>query len=88
MNSTAARDFERNPRRGIANALEESARQRPLRTLAVSAGTGFVLGGGLRSRLGLALALFLGRSFAGTAAMNMIETMTEQHGSRHRAYQR
>lgn len=86
MNSTAARNFERNPARGIASALGESARQRPLRALAVSAGTGFVLGGGLRSRLGLALALFLGRSFAGTAVMNMIEATTGQHGSRHRAY--
>jgi len=86
MNSTAARDLERNSQRGIANALEESARQRPLRALAVSAGTGFVLGGGLRSRMGLALAMFLGRSFAGTAVMNTIEAMTEQHGNRHRAY--
>ncbi|HLK88080.1 MAG TPA: hypothetical protein VKT27_16380 [Candidatus Binataceae bacterium] len=86
MNAPAAGDLERDSTVGLADALEDSARRRPLRALAVSAGTGFVLGGGLRSRVGLALALFVGRSFAGPALMSMIEAMTEQHGDRHRAY--
>ncbi len=86
MNSPAAGSFERDSTRGLIDAVEYSARRRPLRALAVSVGTGFVLGGGLRSRMGLALALFVGRSFAGTAVKNTIEAMTEQYGNRHRAH--
>ena len=68
--------------------LADSIRQQPWRALALSAGAGFVLGGGLRSRQGLALAFFLGRSFAGTALVNAMEALSGQNGRRHRTYQR
>src|ERR1700747_3022986 len=68
--------------------LESSIRDRPPRALALSAGAGFVCGGGLRSRVGLALGMFIGRSFAGTALINAIEALSEHNGRRYRAHQR
>jgi hypothetical protein len=68
--------------------LALTVRQRPLRALAFSAGAGFLLGGGLRSRLGLALGMFIGRSFTGTALITAIEALSEQNGRQHRANQR
>jgi hypothetical protein len=67
--------------------LTASIRQRPLRSLMISAGAGFLLGGGLRSRLGLALGLFVGRSFAGTAVVNAIQALADQNGRQYRPNQ-
>src|SRR5437763_56306 len=44
--------------------LSESIKQRPIPALALAAGAGFILGGGLRSRLGTGLMLFAGRTIA------------------------
>src|SRR5512146_889146 len=60
--------------------LESSIRARPLSALTLSAGAGFILGGGLRSRLGFALGLFIGRSLAGIALTNAIEALADQNG--------
>jgi hypothetical protein len=68
--------------------LASSVRQQPLRALTLSAGAGFLFGGGLRSRAGLALGMFIGRSFAGTALINAIEALSEHNGRQHRAHQR
>jgi hypothetical protein len=45
-------------------ALSESIRQRPVPALVLAAGAGFILGGGLRSRLGTALMLLAGKTIA------------------------
>ncbi len=58
--------------------MVSSIRRRPLRALTLSAGAGFMLGGGLRTRLGVALGLFLGRTFAGNALINVIEAAENQ----------
>jgi hypothetical protein len=63
-------------------------RRRPLRALTLSAGAGFMLGGGLRTRLGVALGLFLGRTFAGNALVNAIEAVANQNGRQYRANQK
>ena len=63
-------------------------RRRPLRALTLSAGAGFMLGGGLRTRLGVALGLFLGRTFAGTALVNAVDAMANDNGRQHRANQK
>lgn len=68
--------------------LVSRVRQRPLRALTFSAGVGFVVGGGLRSRLGLALGISIGRMFAGTALINTIEAFSEHNGRQHRPNQR
>jgi hypothetical protein len=47
-----------------------------------------MLGGGLRTRLGVALGLFLGRTFAGNALVNVIEAAASQNGRQHRANQK
>jgi len=69
------------------DAMELSIRERPFRALALSAGVGFVLGGGFRSRVGVALGLFLGRTYAGTALVNTIEAFSNQNGRHHRSNQ-
>jgi hypothetical protein len=58
--------------------LVSSVRQQPLRALTLSAGAGFLFGGGLRSRAGLALGMLIGRSFAGTALINAIEALSDR----------
>src|SRR5690348_13125544 len=68
--------------------LKLSVCRRPLRALAIFGGIGFVVGGGLRSRLGLGLGLFVGRNLAGTAVVNAIETLAEQNGRQYRPNQR
>ncbi len=52
--------------------------------MTLSAGAGFVFGGGLRSRLGLALGMVIGRTLAGTVVVNAIEGFSDQNGRRHR----
>jgi hypothetical protein len=54
--------------------------RRPLRAISLAAGTGFMLGGGLRSRLGLALGMVIGRTLAGTVVVNAIEGLSDQNG--------
>lgn len=39
-----------------------------------------MLGGGLRSRLGIALGLVIGRSLAGTIVVNAIKVVADQNG--------
>jgi hypothetical protein len=68
--------------------VTSNIRRRPLRALTLAAGAGFMLGGGLRTRLGVALGLFLGRTFAGNALVNAIETVANQNGRQHRANQK
>jgi hypothetical protein len=68
--------------------MVSSIRRRPLRALTLSAGAGFMFGGGLRTRLGIALGLFLGRTFTGNALVNVIEAAASQNGRQHRANQK
>jgi hypothetical protein len=68
--------------------MTSSIRRRPLRAIVLSSGLGFMLGGGLRTRMGVALGLFLGRTLAGTALVNAIEAVAGQNGRQHRSNQR
>src|SRR5215469_3039690 len=58
----------------LRRALEHSIEENPLSALAIAAGAGFVLGGGLRNRLGLALLAFAGRRVARELMLSAIET--------------
>lgn len=64
--------------------LTLNIRRYPVRALTLSAGAGFMLGGGLRSRLGLALGLMIGRTLAGTVVVNAIESISDENGRNHR----
>lgn len=63
---------------------EEGIRERPLTALAVAASMGFLLGGGLRSRSGVAATAFVVRTVAKEAALAFIQDAMRD-GRRHRA---
>jgi hypothetical protein len=74
----------RPPKADDANAdLEQLIQRRPLYALTLSAGAGFMLGGGLRSRLGLALGLLIGRTLASLVVVSVIEAASDQNGKRY-----
>jgi len=66
--------------------LARYAQRRPLRALSLAVGAGFMLGGGLRSRLGLALGMVIGRTLAGTVVVNVIEGLSGENGGLHRPH--
>jgi hypothetical protein len=68
--------------------LAKYVRRRPLHAMALSAGAGFMLAGGLRSRLGLALGMVIGRALTGAVVVNAIESLSEQNARQHRRHQR
>lgn len=47
-----------------------------------------MLGGGLRSRLGLALGMVIGRTLAGPVVVNAIEGLSDQNGRRQHRHPR
>jgi hypothetical protein len=52
------------------NEIQEVIRKRPLLSLGVAAGAGFVIGGGLATRLGVTLLASVGRKAATETATN------------------
>jgi hypothetical protein len=55
-------------------------REEPLRSLAVATAAGFILGGGLNSRIGLALLTFAGRrALRGVVTSSLVELITGSH---------
>ena len=57
--------------------------RQPLAALTAAAAAGFVLGGGLRSRVGRGLVLMAGRSVVRSAVYGFIAGLVEDHGSGH-----
>jgi hypothetical protein len=43
-----------------------------------------MFGGGLRSRLGIALGMVIGRALAGRVTVNALEALSDQNGRQHR----
>src|SRR5215467_48361 len=58
----------------LRRALERSIEANPLSALAIAAGAGFLIGGGLRNRLGRALLAFAGRKVAKELMLSAIAT--------------
>jgi hypothetical protein len=55
-------------------------REEPLRSLAVATAAGLILGGGLNSRIGLALLTFAGRrALRGVVTSSLVELITGSH---------
>lgn len=55
--------------------------RQPLMALTAAGAVGFVLGGGLRSRLGRGLVMLAGRSVVRSAVYGFIAGLVEDHGS-------
>jgi 1,4-dihydroxy-2-naphthoyl-CoA synthase len=54
--------------------IEKTIREKPLRSAAIAAGAGFVVGGGMVTRLGLATLALFGREAARETATNFISS--------------
>ena len=61
--------------RRLENSVEKWIRDRPLPSAAIAAAAGFIIGGGMASRPGVAMLALLGRKAAKQAATNMISGM-------------
>ena len=60
--------------------MVDYVREEPLRSLAVATAAGFILGGGLNSRIGLALLTFAGRlALRGVVTSSLVELITGSH---------
>jgi hypothetical protein len=62
---------------------DSEIRRQPLTALTVAAAAGFVLGGGLRSRIGRGLVLVAGRSLIRSAVYGFIAGLVETDGNEH-----
>jgi hypothetical protein len=62
---------------------DREIRRQPLTALTVAAAAGFVLGGGLRSRIGRGLVLVAGRSLIRSAVYGFIAGLVEDDDIRH-----
>jgi hypothetical protein len=62
---------------------DREIRRQPLTALTVAAASGFVLGGGLRSRIGRGLVLVAGRSLIRSAVYGFIAGLVEDDDNRH-----
>jgi hypothetical protein len=57
--------------------MVDYVREEPLRSLTVATAAGFILGGGLNSRIGLALLAFAGRiALRGVVTSSLVELIT------------
>jgi hypothetical protein len=61
---------------------DREIRRQPLTALTVAAAAGFVLGGGLKSRIGRGLVLVAGRSLIRSAVYGFIAGLVEDDGNR------
>jgi hypothetical protein len=60
--------------------MVDCVREEPLRSLAVATAAGFILGGGLNSRIGLALLTFVSRmALRGVVTSSLVELITGSH---------
>jgi len=66
----------------LQQVLTESIKQYPLSALGIAAGAGFILGGGLRSRVGIAVILFAGRQVAQEVMLPALATLIDEYGKR------
>jgi hypothetical protein len=80
----------REARSAVSDAVPEwiawcdrEIRRQPLTALTVAAAAGFVLGGGLRSRIGRGLVLVAGRSVIRSAVYGFVAGLVENDGNGH-----
>src|SRR5215469_17145954 len=66
----------------LREALLDAIDRRPLAALGIGAGAGFLVGGGLRSRLGVTAMLFAGRMMARELMLNAMTRSIGSHGRR------
>ena len=67
--------------------IGEYIREEPLTSLAVAGGVGFILGGGVNSRIGLALLTIVGRiALRGAATNFIVDLVTGNHDKQRRDY--
>jgi hypothetical protein len=77
-NSTEASDVERQRRRN--RDIGEYIKQEPLTSLAIAGGVGFIVGGGAKSRIGLALLSIVGRiALRGAITSFVVDLVTGNH---------
>lgn len=60
---------------GRRESVEEYVREAPLGALAIAAAAGFLVGGGLKNRVGLAILAIVGRIAIQSAASTFIEAL-------------
>jgi hypothetical protein len=60
-------------------ALEKSIKEQPLKALGIGAAAGFVVGGGLRSRVGASLLLFVGKVAMREMALSAVSGAVNKH---------
>ncbi len=68
------------PEVDLVQALTRSIEQNPLAALGIAAGVGFVVGGGLRTRLGFAAMLYAGRMVAKEVFVSALTASFYGHG--------
>jgi len=80
-NSTEAGDVERRRRRN--RDIGEYIKEEPLTSLAIAGGVGFIVGGGAKSRIGLALLSIVGRiALRGAVTSFVVDLVTGNHQDR------
>ena len=72
IRDTAQKYLDRSGIKVDLHRIEESIRERPLRAVAIAAAAGFVVGGGMVTRLGLLTLTLSGRQAARETASNFI----------------
>src|ERR1700751_4276505 len=70
IRKTAQSYIEKSPLKLDLNQVEKFAGEKPLTFLGIGAGVGFFLGGGMQTKLGLALLALFGRRAAKRTAVN------------------
>jgi hypothetical protein len=69
-------------RRDRSRDVGDYVRDEPLRSLMVATAAGFILGGGVNSRIGLAMLTFAGQiALRGVVASSLVELVTGSHDS-------
>jgi hypothetical protein len=68
------------PRHHQSRDVGDYVRDEPLRSLTVATAAGFVLGGGLKSRIGAAMLTFVGRiALRGVVTSSLVDLVTGSH---------
>jgi hypothetical protein len=69
-------------RRDRSRDLGDYVRDEPLRSLMVATAAGFILGGGVNSRIGLAMLTLVGQiALRGVVTSSLVEVVTGSHDS-------
>ena len=81
--STASFEDDVNRRRRRNRDIGEYIKEEPLTSLAIAGGVGFIVGGGAKSRIGLALLSVVGRiALRGAVTSFVVDLVTGNHDNR------